>query len=50
VKAIINGPSSWFETNEMALNYAQIDSLTQALLQNAKALIFEAETLNNIVA
>lgn len=34
----------------MSLTYAQIDSLTDALLDNAKALIFEAETLNNVLA
>jgi AbiV family abortive infection protein len=34
----------------MTLNYAQIDSLIKSLLDNAKALIFEAETLNSVSA
>ncbi|USX20941.1 AbiV family abortive infection protein [Oxalobacteraceae bacterium OTU3REALA1] len=34
----------------MTLNYAQIDSLIESLLDNAKALIFEAETLNSVSA
>lgn len=34
----------------MTLHYAQIDSLIDSLLDNAKTLIFEAETLNNVSA